>query len=196
MLLSWRFSRRVSRQGSSPAATVGKWFPQHSPPGKRNPGFSIVIMLSCSGSSSTLGAHSPSNVNSNASPNLARLIRVARTHRCLPLLLALPLSSRSRLTPNWARLAVVNVIAVVGKGIGHTTGPRRGGAPQQRHQIRAANTSESWFEERVDDDKKGKGKVKEAEKEALPNRVKQMGIDRWGELDKKDLADYLKGQDF
>jgi hypothetical protein len=56
--------------------------------------------------------------------------------------------------------------------------------------------SESRFEERVDDDKKGKGKAKEAEKEVLPDRVKQMGIDRWGELDKKDLAEYLKGQGF
>jgi hypothetical protein len=57
------------------------------------------------------------------------------------------------------------------------TGPRCGGAPQQHHQIRAADMSESQFEERVDDDEKGKGKVKEAEKEALPDRVEQMGID-------------------
>jgi hypothetical protein len=56
--------------------------------------------------------------------------------------------------------------------------------------------SESQFEERVDDDEKGKGKVKEAEKEVLPDRVKQTGIDRWGDSDKKDLAEYLKGQGF
>jgi hypothetical protein len=59
-----------------------------------------------------------------------------------------------------------------------------------------ADTSESQFKERVDDDEKGKGKVKEAEKEALPDRVKQMGIDQWGDLDKKDLAEYLKEQSF
>jgi hypothetical protein len=76
------------------------------------------------------------------------------------------------------------------------TGPQRSGAPQQRRQIRVADTSESRFEERVDDDKKGKGKAKEAEKEALPDRVEQMEIDQWGESDKKDLAEYLKGQDF
>jgi hypothetical protein len=35
--------------------------------------------------------------------------------------------------------------------------------------------SELQFEERVDDDEKGKGKVKEAEKEPLPDRVEQMG---------------------
>jgi hypothetical protein len=55
--------------------------------------------------------------------------------------------------------------------------------------------SESWFEERVDDDEKGKGKVKE-EKEVLPNRVEQTGIDRWRDEDKKDLVDYLKGKGF
>jgi hypothetical protein len=48
----------------------------------------------------------------------------------------------------------------------------------------------------VNGDEKGKGKAKEAEKEVLPNRVEQMGIDQWGESDKKDLAEYLKGQGF
>jgi hypothetical protein len=76
------------------------------------------------------------------------------------------------------------------------TGPQHGGALQQRHQIRVADMSESRFEERVNNDEKGKGKVKEAEKEALPDRVEQTGIDRWGESDKKDLAEYLKGQGF
>jgi hypothetical protein len=56
-------------------------------------------------------------------------------------------------------------------------------------------TSESCFEERVDEDEKGKGKVKE-EKDRLPDRVKQTGIDRWTDTDKKDLADYLKGKGF
>jgi hypothetical protein len=45
-------------------------------------------------------------------------------------------------------------------------------------------------------DKKGKGKVKEEEKDALPNRVEQTGIDRWGDADKKDLVDYLKKKGF
>jgi hypothetical protein len=65
------------------------------------------------------------------------------------------------------------------------TGPRRGGAPQQRRQIRVANMSELQFGERVNDDENGKGKAKEAEKEVLPNRVEQTGIDRWGESDKR-----------
>jgi hypothetical protein len=55
--------------------------------------------------------------------------------------------------------------------------------------------SESHFEERVDEDEKGKGKAKE-EKDQLPNRVEQTGIDRWMDMDKKDLADYLKGKGF
>jgi hypothetical protein len=59
-----------------------------------------------------------------------------------------------------------------------------------------ADMSESQSEERVNDDKKGKGKVKEAGKEVLPDRVEKMGIDRWGESDKKELAEYLKGQGF
>jgi hypothetical protein len=37
-------------------------------------------------------------------------------------------------------------------------------------------TTESRFKERVDADKKGKGKAKEEEKDALPNRVEQTGI--------------------
>jgi hypothetical protein len=48
----------------------------------------------------------------------------------------------------------------------------------------------SHFEEHQDGDKKGKGKAME-EKEALPNRVEQMGIDHWNDADKKDLASYL-----
>jgi hypothetical protein len=75
-------------------------------------------------------------------------------------------------------------------------GPWHSGAPQQCCQIRAAHMSESQFEERVNNDEKGKGKAKEAEREVLPDRVKQMGIDWWGDSDKKDLAEYLKGQGF
>jgi hypothetical protein len=41
--------------------------------------------------------------------------------------------------------------------------------------------SESWFEERVDNDEKGKGKAKEAEKEALPK--KKTGLSKWGLTD-------------
>jgi hypothetical protein len=55
--------------------------------------------------------------------------------------------------------------------------------------------SESHFEERVDEDEKGKGKVKE-EKDWLPDRVEQTRIDRWTDMDKKDLVDYLKGKGF
>jgi hypothetical protein len=55
--------------------------------------------------------------------------------------------------------------------------------------------SESRFEERVNEDEKGKGKAKE-EKDWLHNRVKQTGIDRWMDMDKKDLVDYLKGKGF
>jgi hypothetical protein len=55
--------------------------------------------------------------------------------------------------------------------------------------------SESCFKERVDEDEKGKGKAKE-EKDQLPDRVKQTRIYRWTDMDKKDLADYLKGKDF
>jgi hypothetical protein len=53
----------------------------------------------------------------------------------------------------------------------------------------------SHFEEHQDDDGKGKGKATE-EKEALPDRVEQTGIDRWSDMDKKDLASYLKGKGF
>jgi hypothetical protein len=56
-------------------------------------------------------------------------------------------------------------------------------------------TDESCFEERQGDDGKGKGKATE-EKEALPDRVEQTGIDRWNDTDKKDLATYLKGKGF
>jgi hypothetical protein len=56
-------------------------------------------------------------------------------------------------------------------------------------------TDESRFEECQDNDSKGKGKATE-EKEVLPNRVEQMGIDRWNDVDKKDLASYLKGKGF
>jgi hypothetical protein len=45
-------------------------------------------------------------------------------------------------------------------------------------------------------DEKGKGKAKEEEKDVLPDRVEQTGIDRWGDVDKKDLADYLKKKGF
>jgi hypothetical protein len=55
--------------------------------------------------------------------------------------------------------------------------------------------SESHFKERVNEDEMGKGKVKE-EKDQLPNRVEQTGIDMWTDMDKKDLADYLKGKGF
>jgi hypothetical protein len=54
---------------------------------------------------------------------------------------------------------------------------------------------ESHFEERVGEDKKEKGKVKE-EKDQLPDRVEQTRIDRWMDTDNKDLADYLKGKGF
>jgi hypothetical protein len=54
---------------------------------------------------------------------------------------------------------------------------------------------ESCFEERANEDEKGKGKAKE-EKDWLPNRVEQTGIDRWTDTDKKDLVDYLKGKGF
>jgi hypothetical protein len=64
------------------------------------------------------------------------------------------------------------------------------------HQIRVMETDELCFKERKDDDNgKGKGKVKE-EKEALLDRVKQTGNDRWTDGDKMDLADYLKGKGF
>jgi hypothetical protein len=56
-------------------------------------------------------------------------------------------------------------------------------------------TSESHFEERVDKDEKGKGKVKE-EKDQLPDRVEKTEINRWMDTDKKDLVDYLKGRGF
>jgi hypothetical protein len=57
-------------------------------------------------------------------------------------------------------------------------------------------TTELRFEERVDADKKGKGKAKEEEKDVLPDRVEQTGIDQWGDADKKDLANYLKKKGF
>jgi hypothetical protein len=75
------------------------------------------------------------------------------------------------------------------------TGSHWGGKPQGSCQIRADDTSESHFEERVDEDEKGKGKVKE-EKDQLPNSVEQTGIDRWMDMDKKNLADNLKGKGF
>jgi hypothetical protein len=75
------------------------------------------------------------------------------------------------------------------------SGSHRGGKPQGSRQVRATETSESRFEERVDEDEKGKGKAKE-EKDWLPDRVEQTGIDRWMDMDKKDLADYLKGKGF
>jgi hypothetical protein len=56
-------------------------------------------------------------------------------------------------------------------------------------------TDESHFEECQDGDKKGKGKASE-EKEVLPDRVEQTGIDRCNDVDKKDLATYLKGKGF
>jgi hypothetical protein len=70
------------------------------------------------------------------------------------------------------------------------------GSPQQCCQIWVADTSELQFEERVNDDEKGKGKAKEEEKEALPDRVEQTGIDWWRDEDKKDLVDYLKWKSF
>jgi hypothetical protein len=75
-------------------------------------------------------------------------------------------------------------------------GSKHGGKPSQSdRQIRATETDESHFEEHQDDDRKGKGKATE-EKEALPDRVEQTGIDRWNDMDKKDLAMYLKGKGF
>jgi hypothetical protein len=75
-------------------------------------------------------------------------------------------------------------------------GSKRGGKlSQSGHQIRATETDESRFEECQDSDEKGKGKASE-EKEVLPNRVEQTGIDRWSDMDKKDLATYLKGKGF
>jgi hypothetical protein len=62
-------------------------------------------------------------------------------------------------------------------------------------QIRATEVDESHFEEHQDDDSKGKGKATE-EKEVLPDRVEQMGIDQWSDTDKKDLMSYLKGKGF
>jgi hypothetical protein len=67
---------------------------------------------------------------------------------------------------------------------------------QGSRQVQVTETTELCFEERVDVDKKGKGKVKEEEKDALPDRVEQTGINRWEVVEKKDLADYLKKKGF
>jgi hypothetical protein len=96
MLPLWRFSRRVSQQGSSPTATVWKPFLQCSLPGKKNPGSSIVTTLSCS---SILRAHSPSNANSSISPSLVCLVRAARAHWHLSLLPPLAPVSTSTTAP-------------------------------------------------------------------------------------------------
>jgi hypothetical protein len=75
-------------------------------------------------------------------------------------------------------------------------GSKHGGkSSQSGHQIRVTKTDKSHFEEHQDNDRKGKGKATE-EKEALPDRVKQTGIDWWSDSDKKDLASYLKGKGF
>jgi hypothetical protein len=126
MLPLWKYSRRVSRQGSFPTAMVWKLYPRCLLPGRKSPGFSTKITSSCS---SILGAHSPNNANSSASPSLAHLVRATRTHWCLPPLLPLPLSSQSQPMPNWAKLVTANVIAVAGKGIGHKTAPRKARVP-------------------------------------------------------------------
>jgi hypothetical protein len=52
---------------------------------------------------------------------------------------------------------------------------------------------ELHFEERKDDDKKGKRKANE-EKEPLPDRVERTGIDCWNDRTKMDLVDYLEGK--
>jgi hypothetical protein len=77
-------------------------------------------------------------------------------------------------------------------------GSKHGGKPSQSGcQIRVTEMDKSHFEECQDNDGKGKGKGKAMEeKEALPNRVEQMGIDRWSDMDKKDLVSYLKGKGF
>jgi hypothetical protein len=46
---------------------------------------------------------------------------------------------------------------------------------QGSRQVQVTETMESRFKERVDTDEKGKGKAKEEEKDALPNRVEQLG---------------------
>jgi hypothetical protein len=67
---------------------------------------------------------------------------------------------------------------------------------QGSRQVQATEPMELRFEERVEADEKGKGKAKEEEKDALPDRVEQTGIDQWGDADKKDLVDYLKKKGF
>jgi hypothetical protein len=76
------------------------------------------------------------------------------------------------------------------------SGGHHGGKTQGSHQVQVTETTEWRFEERVDVDRKGKGKEKEDEKDVLPNRVEQTGIDQWGDADKKDLVDYLKKKGF
>jgi hypothetical protein len=151
MLPLWRYSRRVSRQGSFPAAMVWKLCHRRSPPGKKNPGFFIATTSSCSSGSSILGAHSPSNVSSNASSSLAHLIRGGQN----------PLAPTSTSTTAPVKSELTNVKLGQthhGKcyrcgGKGHWawncpqkgTGPQCGGALQQRCQIRVADTLESRF---------------------------------------------------
>jgi hypothetical protein len=57
------------------------------------------------------------------------------------------------------------------------SGGHHDGKSQGSRQVRVTETTESRFKERVDTDEKGKGKVKEEEKDMLPDRVEQTGID-------------------
>jgi hypothetical protein len=57
------------------------------------------------------------------------------------------------------------------------SGGHHGGKSQGSHQVWVTETMESQFKERVDVDEKGKGKAKEEEKDMLPDRVEQTGID-------------------
>jgi hypothetical protein len=52
-----------------------------------------------------------------------------------------------------------------------------GGKSQGSRQVQVTETAESHFEERVNTDEKGKGKAKEEEKDMLPDRVEQTGIE-------------------
>jgi hypothetical protein len=97
---------------------------------------------------------------------------------------------------------VGSVTNVVVRATGHETAPKKalsveGSRPNQATRSGVTEMDKSHFEEHQDDDGKGKGKGKAMEeKELLPDRVEQTGIDRWNDVDKKDLAMYLKGKGF